>query len=125
MCPGKLDERDGASLLRDRVRTAFQAGADRPFTEALKEAAPYGDHDFQFSTYASPHTLKVTCTVRCRTCTWCFRAVMDFLTGASKEADKAVMEATFYRLLRRFCEEVDRDCKTASLMAVVTSVHDR
>jgi hypothetical protein len=34
------------------------------------------------------------------------------------------MEASFYTLLRRFCEEVDPDCKTASLMAVVSHVHE-
>lgn len=124
MRPSQLNERDGSALLRDRVRAAVQASGGVPLTQALKDAIPYGDHNLQITAVDDPATMKVNCGVRCRRCTWYFRASVDLLIGAKQEADKAILEATFYKLLRSFVEQVDRDCKTASLMAVVTAVHD-
>lgn len=123
MCPGKLDERDGAALLRERVQSALQAGG-KPLTQALKDAVPYGDHDLQITSADNPATLKIVCGVRCRGCGWYFRTHVDLLVGARQAADRAILEGTFYQLLRRFVSEVDQDCKTAKLMAVVSAVHD-
>jgi hypothetical protein len=36
-----------------------------------------------------------------------------------------LVDALACKLLKSFVEQVDRDCKTASLMAIVTAVHDR
>lgn len=124
MCPSQLDERDGAALLRDRVRAALQVGDGKPLTQALKDAVPYGDHDLQITSVDNPATLKIICGVRCRGCGWYFRTHVDLLVGARQAADRAILEGTFYQLLRRFVAEVDRNCKTAKLMAVVTAVHD-
>ena len=125
MCPSQLPERDGASLLRDRVRAALQTLDGKTVTQALKDQVPYGDHDLQLTSVANPTTLRVDYGVRCRKCGWHFHATKELLFNSSQEVDRATVEAAFYKLLKRFCEEVDRDCKTASLMAVVTGVHDR
>lgn len=124
MCPSKLLEWNGAALLRERVRQAVQVTPGVPIAKALKDAVAFGDHDLQITTVDNPATLKVTCGVRCRTCGWCFRTVVSFPVGTKPASDKGVLEATFYQLLRRFCQEVDEDCKTASLMTVVTGIHD-
>jgi hypothetical protein len=124
MRPGQLNERDGAALLRERVQQAVRESGDKPLTDRLRDAVPYGDHQLQLTAASNPTTLKIDCGVRCRKCGWYFRSSVDLLVGASKPADEAVLEGTFYRLLRGFVTEVDQDCKTASLMAVVTAVHD-
>jgi len=124
MCPSQLPERDGASLLRERVHKALQDLGGKTVSQALKEQVPFGDHDFQFTSIANPTTLRVDYGVRCRKCGWHFHMSKELLFDASKEADRATVQASFYKLLKRFCEEVDQDCKTASLMATVTAVHD-
>lgn len=124
MCPGELDGRDGAALLRERVRQALQAADGRTVTQILKDQVPYGDHDLQITSVDNPSTLKIVCGVRCRGCGWYFRTHVDLLIGARQAADRAVLEGVFYQLLRRFVTEVDQDCKTARLMAMVIDVHD-
>jgi hypothetical protein len=115
---------EDAALLRERVRAALQTSTGKTLTQALKDAVPYGDHDLQLTSVDDPATLKIACGVRCRKCGWYFRIHVDLLVGARKAADSAVLEGTFYQLLRRFVTEVDQDCRTARLMAVVTDVHD-
>lgn len=124
MCPGEFDGRDGAALLRERVRTALHSADGPPLTQALKDQVPYGDHDLQITAVDNPQTLKIACGVRCRKCGWYFRTYVDLLVGAKNAADKAILQGTFYNLLRRFVSEVDQDCATAKLMAVVEAVHD-
>jgi hypothetical protein len=124
MYPNKLPERDSASFLRDRVRKAFQAAGKKPLSQSIKEAVPYGDHDLQLTSVDNPATLKVDCGVRCRKCSWWFRSSTDLLIGGKQASDRAILEGAFYLLLRQFVTEVDSDCKTASLMAVVTAVHE-
>jgi hypothetical protein len=125
MHTGKLPERDGPSLLRDRVQSALQDLGGKTVTQALQEQVTFGDHVFHLTSYANPTTLRVDYGVRCRKCGWHFHTSKELLFNASKEADRATLQASFYKLLKRFCEEVDPDCKTASIMAVVTAVHDR
>jgi len=125
MCPSQLPERDGATLLRDRVCAALQDLGGKTVSQALKEQVPFGDHDFHLTSNANPTTLRVDYGVRCRKCGWHFHMSKELLFNSSQEADRATVQSAFYKLLKRFCEEVDPDCKTASIMAVVTAVHDR
>jgi len=124
MCPSQLPERDGATLLRDRVHKALQDLGGKTATQAIKDQVPFGDHDFHFSSIANPASLRVDYEVRCTRCRWRFRTSSELMTGATKDVDRATMQSAFYKLLKRFCEEVDPDCATAALMAIVTNVHD-
>lgn len=124
MRSGQLSEGNDPSSLRERVRTALQTADGKSLTQALKDQVPYGDHDLQFTSVDNPTTLKIVCGVRCRNCGWYFRTHLDLLVGAKEAADRAILEGAFYQLLRRFATEVERDCKTAKLMAVVHAVHD-
>lgn len=114
------------AAFRKRLEAALSIDTGTSFLEGLKDQAPYGDHDLRFTSIDVPATLKIKCTVRCPKCGWRFFSLIDLLVGAKdKETDRAILVGTFYNLIRRFSAEVDRDCKTASLMATVMAVHRR